>query len=115
MRVVMSILLGLIIAYGLFLVFANSQPVMVNLLFSTVPQMALGLMLILTLLLGLLAGILMSLMMFRVFQIRAENQRLLRDLASAQQKLVETQSNYEQHLNQSRNAGIPLSVNNPTV
>lgn len=110
MRYVVAILLFIIFAYSLMLVIVNNQQVDVNLLFSNVPQMNLGLLSIICIMLGIVAGILLALILFRVLQMKLENQRLNKELKQTQDKLMQTQHQLEQHLTQAQQAGLPIDA-----
>lgn len=113
MRYVVAVLLFLVFVYSLLLVVTNNHQVDVNLLFSQVPQMNLGLLLIISILLGLLAGILLGVILFRVLQTKLENQRLNKELMQTREKLIQTQHNLEEYLKQHQDSGMALSkVNN---
>ena len=68
MRYVLVILLLLVFGYSLALVLQNGTEVSVDLLFTQVPAMRLGLLLLLTLSLGIVVGLLLGVQVFRVFQ-----------------------------------------------
>ena len=115
MRYLLAILLFVVVGYSLMLVLVNNNQVEVNLLFSQVPQMSLGLLLIISIVLGVIAGLLMGLILFRVLQMKLENQRLSKELKQTQEKLMQTQHNYEQHLAQTNNATIAPTAANPNL
>lgn len=98
MRYLVAILLFVVFGYSLMLVLVNNHQVEVSLIFTQVPQMNLGLLLIICILLGLIAGVLLSIILFKVVQIRLENQRLQKELTKTQEKLMQTQNDYEQLL-----------------
>lgn len=98
MRYLVAVLLFLVFGYSLMLVLVNNHQVEVSLIFTQVPQMNLGLLLIICILLGLVAGVLLSIILFKVVQIRLENQRLQKELMKTQEKLMQTQNDYEQLL-----------------
>ena len=102
MRYLVAILLFVVFAYSLMLVIVNNQQVDVNLLFSQVPQMNLGLLLINCIVLGVIAGILLALMLFRVLQMKLDNQRLNKELNQTRDKLMQTQHQLEQYLTQQK-------------
>jgi putative membrane protein len=83
MRIFLIVLLVLVFGYSIALVLANRIDVEVNLLFSIVPAMNLGLLLIITIALGVLLGLLLGLQVFRVFQMNWEVSRLKKELESA--------------------------------
>ncbi|WP_315044024.1 LapA family protein [Faucicola mancuniensis] len=113
MRYLIAILLFLVFAYSLMLVIVNSHQVEVNLLFSQVPQMNLGLMLIICIMLGMIAGVMLALILFKVLQMKLENQRLIKELNQTREKLMQTQHNYEQHLSQNADVGLSATVKQP--
>jgi len=80
MRIVLIVLLVVVFGYSIALVLANRIDVEVNLLFSLVPAMNLGLLLIITIALGILIGLLLGLQVFRVFQMNWEVSRLKKEL-----------------------------------
>ena len=86
MRYLLAILLFVVVGYSLMLVLVNNNQVEVNLLFSQVPQMSLGLLLIISIVLGVIAGLLMGLILFRVLQMKLENQRLSKELKQTHKK-----------------------------
>lgn len=100
MRYIVAILLFLVFGYSLALVLVNNSPVDVNLMFSQVSQMSLGLLLIISIMLGVLAGVLLAIILFRVLQMKLENQRLSKDLSKTREELMQSQSKLEQHLSQ---------------
>lgn len=102
MRYLVAILLFVVFGYSLMLVLVNNHQVEVSLIFTQVPQMNLGLLLIICILLGLIAGVLLSIILFKVVQIRLENQRLQKELTKTQEKLMQTQNDYEQLLTKSQ-------------
>ncbi|ELA08833.1 hypothetical protein MOMA_00435 [Moraxella macacae 0408225] len=108
MRYLIAILLFIVFAYSLMLVLVNNNQAEVNLIFSQVPQMNLGLLLIICILLGVVGGVLLSIMLFKVVQIRLENQRLNKELSQTREKLLQTQNNLEQHLSQHQDTGLPI-------
>ncbi|MEC7118416.1 MAG: lipopolysaccharide assembly protein LapA domain-containing protein [Pseudomonadota bacterium] len=89
MRIVLIVLLVLVFGYSIGLVLANRVDVEVNLLFSHVPAMNLGLLLIITIALGVLIGLLLGLQVFRVFQLHWEVSRLQKELDLARAKHIQ--------------------------
>lgn len=88
-----KILVGLLILaliYALALVLVNGSQVAVNLLFTSVPLMNLGLLLILCLALGLIIGGLLAVLAFRVFQNRLEMTRLINENARLKSQIAST-------------------------
>lgn len=69
-------LLVVALIYALALVLLNGNQVAVNLLFTQIPLMNLGLLLILCLAIGVLIGGLLAVLLFRVVQNRREIARL---------------------------------------
>ncbi len=109
MRFLVLIVLFLIFGYSLALVIANSTQTAVNLLFIDVPSMNLGLLLIISIVLGLIAGLLLGLILFRVIQMKLENQRMSKELVTVRDELMKSQHKLEQHLTQIQdNAGMIL-------
>ncbi|QXW27078.1 DUF1049 domain-containing protein [Acinetobacter johnsonii] len=80
MRYVLVILLIVLFGYSLFLVLQNGTELSVDLLFTQVPAMRLGLLLLLTLALGIVLGLLIGVQIFRVFQNNWEIKRLRKDI-----------------------------------
>ncbi|WOE33057.1 MULTISPECIES: lipopolysaccharide assembly protein LapA domain-containing protein [unclassified Acinetobacter] len=80
MRYVLVVLLIVIFGYSLALVLQNSTELSVDLLFTEVPAMRLGLLLLLTLVLGIVVGLLLGIQIFRVFQNSWEIKRLRKDI-----------------------------------
>ncbi len=90
MRLVLTILLVALFGYALALVMTNNIPTQVNLLFTQVPAMSLGLLLIITLVLGLLIGLLLGLQVFRVFQMHWEISHLKKELTDLRKTIQVT-------------------------
>jgi lipopolysaccharide assembly protein A len=80
MRYVLLVLLLVLFGYSLALVLQNSTALPVDLLFTQVPAMRLGLLLLITLALGIVAGLLLGVQIFRVFQTNWEIKRLRKDI-----------------------------------
>lgn len=80
MRYVLIALLVAIFGYALALVLQNPAELQVDLLFTQVPAMRLGLLLLLTLALGIVVGLLLGVQVFRVFQNSWEVKRLRKDI-----------------------------------
>ncbi|ENW04899.1 MULTISPECIES: lipopolysaccharide assembly protein LapA domain-containing protein [Acinetobacter] len=80
MRYILIALLVAIFGYSLALVLQNPTELPVDLLFTQVPAMRLGLLLLLTLVLGILVGLLLGVQVFRVFQNSWEIKRLRKDI-----------------------------------
>ncbi len=80
MRYVLIALLVAIFGYALALVLQNPAELQVDLLFTQVPAMRLGLLLLLTLALGVVVGLLLGVQVFRVFQNSWEVTRLRKDI-----------------------------------
>lgn len=80
MRYVLIALLVAIFGYALALVLQNPAELQVDLLFTQVPAMRLGLLLLLTLALGVVVGLLLGVQVFRVFQNNWEVKRLRKDI-----------------------------------
>lgn len=116
MRFVVLIVLFLIFGYCLALVIANGTETAVNLLFTSVPTMNLGLLLIICIVLGVVAGLLLGLIMFRVIQMKLENQRMTKELNSVRAELQTTQDKLTQHLSQIHdNSGTILKSPLPPI
>ena len=67
MRYFLVVLLIVLFGYSLALVLQNGTELSVNLLFTEVPAMRLGLLLLITLALGIVVGLLLGVQIFRVF------------------------------------------------
>ncbi|USZ14568.1 LapA family protein [Moraxella sp. FZLJ2107] len=89
MHIILIILLVIAFAYSLALVVLNNQAITVNLLFSQVADMSLGLVLVATIFLGVLIGILLALLIFRVFQNKWEISRLKKEVNTVQAQLTD--------------------------
>lgn len=90
MRYVLVILLLLVFGYSLALVLQNGTEVSVDLLFTQVPAMRLGLLLLLTLSLGIVVGLLLGVQVFRVFQSNWEIKRLRKDIEHLRKEQLNT-------------------------
>lgn len=80
MRYILVVLLIVIFGYALALVLQNGTELPVDLLFTQVPAMRLGLLLLLTLGIGIVLGLLLGVQIFRVFQNSWEIKRLRKDI-----------------------------------
>ena len=80
MRYVLVAILVILFGYSLALVLQNGTELSVDLLFTQVPAMRLGLLLLITLALGLVLGLLLGVQVFRVFQNSWEFKRLRKDI-----------------------------------
>ena len=80
MRYVLVAILIILFGYSLALVLQNGTELSVDLLFTQVPAMRLGLLLLITLALGLVLGLLLGVQVFRVFQNSWEIKRLRKDI-----------------------------------
>lgn len=89
MHIILIILLILVCAYAIGLVLMNNSEVVVNLIFSSVPTMNLGLLLVITIALGIVLGMLLALLVFRVLQNKWEISRLKKELKLTQAQLTE--------------------------
>lgn len=125
MHIILIILLVLAFAYSLALVVLNNQAISVNLLFSSVANMSLGLILVATIFLGVLIGILLALLLFRVFQNKWEISRLKKENANVQAQLSEAnlklaqQAEQIRRIEQNNQSDVVVlaestSINNPT-
>ncbi len=74
-------------AYALALVIINNNEVAVDLFFTQVPEMNVGLLLIICISLGVLIGILLALLMFKVLQNKWELMRLRKENSKLNHKL----------------------------
>lgn len=80
MRFILIILLVVLFVYSLALVLINPMEVTVNLWFTEVPEMRVGLLVLITLALGVLLGLLLGVQVFRVFQKQWEINRLNKEI-----------------------------------
>lgn len=89
MRYVLIVLMLVLFGYALALVLQNSTELPVDLLFAHVPEMRLGLLLLITLALGIVAGLLLGIQVFRVFQKNWEIKRLRKDIAYLRKEQIQ--------------------------
>ncbi|RZL17353.1 MAG: DUF1049 domain-containing protein [Pedobacter sp.] len=92
MRYVLIVLLIVLFGYSLALVLQNSTELQVDLLFTQVPQMRAGLLLLLTLVLGIIIGLLLGVVVFRVFQRNWEVQRLNKEIDQLRAQQIQAAS-----------------------
>lgn len=90
MRYVLVALLVVLFGYALALVLQNGTELSVDLLFTQVPAMRLGLLLLLTLVLGLVLGLLLGVQVFRVFQNNWEIKRLRKDIDRLRKEQIQS-------------------------
>ena len=90
MRYVLIVLLLVLFGYSLALVLQNSTELSVDLLFTQVPAMRLGLLLLITLALGIVVGLLLGVQVFRVFQNNWEIKRLRKDIERLRKEQIQT-------------------------
>ena len=90
MRYILIALLIAIFGYSLALVLQNPAELEVNLLFTQVPAMRLGLLLLLTLALGVVVGLLLGVQVFRVFQTNWEIKRLRKDIEYLRKEQIQS-------------------------
>lgn len=101
MRYFLIVLLIILFGYSLALVLQNGTELTVDLLFTQVPAMRLGLLVLITLALGIVLGLLLGVQIFRVFQNHWEIKRLRKDIdhlrkeqiKSAQQAAIDAAAN----------------------
>ncbi|MCG2608257.1 hypothetical protein B9T26_12315 [Acinetobacter sp. ANC 4169] len=89
MRYVLVALLIVLFGYSLALVLQNGTELTVDLLFTQVPAMRLGLLLLLTLALGVVLGLLLGVQIFRVFQTNWEIKRLRKDIEHLRKEQIQ--------------------------
>ncbi|MFB2539713.1 MULTISPECIES: lipopolysaccharide assembly protein LapA domain-containing protein [unclassified Acinetobacter] len=89
MRFVVIAVLAAVFAYALALVLQNGTELPVDLLFTQVPAMRLGLLLLLTLVLGVIIGLLLGVLMFKVVQKNWEINRLRKDIEHLRKEQIE--------------------------
>ncbi|MCU4412943.1 DUF1049 domain-containing protein [Acinetobacter sp. WU_MDCI_Axc73] len=80
MRIILIALLVVLFGYSLALVLQNSTELSVDLLFTQIPAMRLGLLLLITLALGIVIGLLLGILVFKVIQKGWEIKRLRKDI-----------------------------------
>lgn len=90
MRYILVVLLIVIFGYALALVLQNGTELPVDLLFTQVPAMRLGLLLLLTLGIGIVLGLLIGVQIFRVFQNAWEIKRLRKDIEYLRKEQIES-------------------------
>ncbi len=95
MRVIFIIITLIAFAFALALVLLNNQLTDVNLVFTQIAGMNTGLLLIIVLALGVFIGILLSLQLFRVFQLKWENARLVKQVKSLEAQKLELSTKLE--------------------
>ncbi len=82
-------------AYALALVIINNNEVAVNLVFTQVPEMNVGLLLIICISLGVLIGVILALLMFKVLQNKWELLRLKKENNKLNKKLEKVNDELE--------------------
>lgn len=90
MRFILIILLIVLFIYSLALVLLNAPPVSVDLWFTHVPEMRVGLLVLITLALGMVLGLLLGVQVFRVFQNHWEIKRLNKEIERLRQEQIQT-------------------------
>lgn len=90
MRYLLVSVLIVIFGYALALVLQNETELPVDLLFTQVPAMRLGLLLLLTLAIGIVIGLLIGVQVFRVFQNSWEIKRLRKDIDHLRKEQIQT-------------------------
>ena len=90
MRYILIALLIIVFGYSLALVLQNPTELPVDLLFTQVPAMRLGLLLLLTLALGIVVGLLLGVQVFRVFQKGWEIKRLRKDIDHLRKEQIQS-------------------------
>ncbi|SDC11468.1 LapA family protein [Acinetobacter boissieri] len=90
MRFILLILLIVVFVYSLALVLFNGTEVSVNLWFASVPEMRVGLLILITLAIGVVLGLLIGVQVFKVFQTRWEIKRLNKEIERLRKEQVET-------------------------
>lgn len=90
MRYILVALLIVLFGYSLALVLQNGTELSVDLLFTQVPAMRLGLLLLLTLVLGIVLGLLIGVQIFRVFQNTWEIKRLRKDIEHLRKEQIQS-------------------------
>ena len=95
MRVIFIIITLIAFAFAPALVLLNNQLTDVNLVFAQIAGMNTGLLLIIVLALGIFIGMLLSLQLFRVFQLKWENARLVKQVKSLEAQKLELSTKLE--------------------
>ncbi len=90
MRYLLVAVLIVIFGYALALVLQNEALLTVDLLFTQVPTMRLGLLLLLTLAIGIVIGLLIGVQVFKVFQNSWEIKRLRKDIERLRKEQIQT-------------------------
>lgn len=90
MRFILGLLLVAVFVYSLALVLINGTELPVDLWFTQVPAMRLGLLLLLTLVIGIVLGLLIGVQIFRVFQNNWEIRRLRKDIEHLRKEQIQT-------------------------
>lgn len=109
MRFLLIVVLVAIFGYSLALVLQNGTELPVDLLFTQVPAMRLGLLLLLTLVLGVVIGLLLGVLVFKVFQKNWEIQRLRKDIDHLRKEQIQ---NAQQA---AKEAALASRIDTPTV
>lgn len=89
MRFILIVVLIILFIYSLALVLLKGTPVSVDLWFSHVPEMRVGLLVLITLALGVILGLLLGVQVFRVFQSRWEIQRLHKEIDQLRKEQIQ--------------------------
>ena len=89
MRYVLVLLLIAVFGYALALVLLNGTELPVDLWFTQVPAMRLGLLLYFTLVIGIVLGLLLGVQVFRVFQNSWEIKRLRKDIEHLRKEQIQ--------------------------
>lgn len=92
MRYVLIVLLIIVFGYALALVLQNGTELPVDLLFTQVPSMRAGLLLLLSVILGIIIGLLLGIVVFKVFQHNWEIQRLNREIDMLRHQQIQAAS-----------------------
>ncbi|QOW45721.1 MULTISPECIES: LapA family protein [Acinetobacter] len=90
MRFILGLLLVVVFVYSLALVLINGTELPVDLWFTQVPAMRLGLLLLLTLAIGIVLGLLIGVQIFRVFQNNWEIRRLRKDIDHLRKEQIQS-------------------------
>ncbi|MCU4349970.1 lipopolysaccharide assembly protein LapA domain-containing protein [Acinetobacter ursingii] len=89
MRIILIALLVVLFGYSLALVLQNSTELSVDLLFTQIPAMRLGLLLLITLALGIVIGLLLGVLVFKVIQKGWEIKRLRKDIEHLRKEQIQ--------------------------
>lgn len=115
MRFILTLLLIVLFVYSLALVLLNGTQVSVDLWFTHVPEMRVGLLVLITLALGVLVGLLLGVQIFRVFQNHWEIKRLQKEIDRLRKEQIQVaQSAAAEAASNIRHEKTVLDINSET-